>query len=246
MTHSVSVQRRYVRKLTQAQDWLRAEGIEYRALGSVATSAFVDEPGTCSLNFTRKGARGAYQRMPDVDLVVPMADYRRTKAFRDQLERDRDFPIGIEILPSVCHFDFRPDEATSYITHRDLLTPFPTRLFDAVTVDFLGEPLVTVDPRTLFHTYVTLGGMLRDKDWPRAVRLAKLTRDRRISKFSEGDMRPFHDFLAERSRLYPSYQRYRIVANWVRYRVPDWLHHAGVYYGRLLQPVFFGTKGSPR
>lgn len=58
-------------------------------------------------------------------------------------------------------------------------------------------------------------------------------------------MKPFHEFLAERSRLYPSYQRYRIVANWVRYRVPGWLHYAGVYYGRLLQPVLFGTKGRP-
>lgn len=243
---AVETQRRYVEKLTQAQRWLQSEGIAYRALGSVATSAFLDAPGTCSLDFTRRGARGAYQRMPDIDMVVPMADYLKVKAYRDALERDRDFPIGIEILPSVCHFDFRPSETTSYITHRGLLTPFPTELFAPVTVEFLGQPLVTVDSRTLFHTYVTLGGMLRDKDWPRATRLMRGIRDDGISRFSEADMKPFHDFLAERSRCYPSYQRYRIIANWVRYRVPDWLHYAGVYYGRLLQPVLFGTSGRPK
>lgn len=164
--HVMSVreaQERYAQKLKEAQDWLRSEGVEYRALGSVATSAFLDRPGTCSLDFSRKGAHGAYQRMPDLDLVVPMNDYLRVKAYRDRLERDAEFPIGIEILPSVCHFDFRPGEAMSYITHRDLFTPVPTELFAPVTVEFLGEPLVTVDPRTLFHTYVTLGGMLRGR-----------------------------------------------------------------------------------
>lgn len=237
--------RRYVQKLAEAQAWLRSEGIEYRILGSVATSAYLDESGTCSLDFSRHGARGSYQRMPDIDMVVPMKDYLRVKTYRDQLESDTEFPIGIEILPSVCHFDFRPDEETSFITHRDLFTPFPTQLFEPATVEFLGQPLVTVDPRVLLHTYVTLGGMLRDKDWPRALQLGRLIRDCGASQFSEAEMMPFHTFLSDRSRIYPSYQRYRIVANWVRYRVPGWLHYGGVYYGRLLQPVFFGTKGRP-
>jgi len=243
---AAEAQRLYCLKLREAQAWLTVQGVEYRMLGSVPTSAFVDPPGNTALDFVRPGARGPYQRMPDIDMVVPMADYLRVKEYRDQLERDPDFPIGIEILPSVCHFDFLPGEEVSYITHRALRTPFPTRLFDAVTVEFLGEPIVTVDPRTLFHTYVTLGGMLRPKDVPRALALARAIRDNGISKLDEPDLRPFHEFLADRMRRYPSYQRYRVIANWVRYRVPDPVHHWGVYYGRLLQPVFFGNAGRPR
>lgn len=236
------IQKRFVQKLKEVQEWLQSESIEYRVLGSVATSAFLDAKGTSSLDFSRRGAYGAYQCMPDVDMVVPMNDYPRVKAYRDRLERDINFPIGIGILPSVCHFDFRPKEKTSYITHRDLFVPFPTELFTPVSVEFLGEPLVTVDPRMLFHTYVTMGGILRDKDWPKAMNLARFIRDRDVSRFTEADMKPFHMFLAERSRLYPGYRRYHVVANWVRYRVPKWMNYTGTYYGRLLQPMFFGTK----
>jgi len=244
--NSAEAKRRYVLKLKEAQAWLRDRGIEYRVLGSVATSAFVDPPGTSSLDFSRAGAHGAYQSMPDIDIVVPMADYLTVKAYRDRLEFDSDLPIGIEILPSVCHFDYLPREEISYITHRELRTPFPSYLFDPLTVDFLGEPIVTVDPLVLFHTYVTLGGMLRDKDWPRAAQLLKFIQREGASRFTEAELAPFHRFLAERMRRYPSYQRYRIIANWVRYRVPSRLHYWGVYYGRLLQPIFFGNKGRPR
>lgn len=237
------IQKRFVQKLTQTQEWLRSENIEYRVIGSVATSAFLDIKGTSSLNFTRRGARGFYQRMPDIDMIVPMKDYPKVKLYRDSLEKDLDFPIGVEILPSICHFDFRPTENISYITHRNLFIPFSTELFGSFNIEFLGESLVTVDPRTLFHTYVTLGGMLRPKDWPKAMQLARLIRSQHISRFNEVDMEPFHTFLSERSRLYPSYQRYRIVANWIRYHVPDWMNQTGTYYGRLLQPVLFGTKG---
>lgn len=240
-------QKCFVQKLKEVQEWLQGESIEYRVLGSVATSAFLDAKGTSSLDFSRRGAHGAY-RIPDVDMVVPMNDYLRVKTFGDRLEKDTDFPISIEILPSVCHFDFRPKEKTSYITHRDLFIPFPTELFTPVSVEFLGEPLVTVDPRTLFHTYVTMGGMLRNKDWPKAMNIARLIRDQDVSRFTEADMKPFHLFLAKRSRLFPGYQRHRIVANWVRYRVPEWMNYAGTYYGKLLQPMFFGQKrkGQPR
>lgn len=242
------VQKRFVQKLKGVQEWLQGENIEYRVLGSVATSAFLDAKGTSSLNFSRYDVRGALQKMPDVDIIVPINDYKRVKAYKDRLERDTDFPIGIEILSSICNFDFRPKEKISYITHRNLFTPFPTELFMPVSVEFLGEPLVTVDPRTLFHTYVTIGGMLRSKDWPKVMDLARLIRDQYISRFTEADMKPFHLFLAERSRLFLGYQRHRIVANWVRYRVPEWMNYAGTYYGKLLQPMFFGQKrkGQPR
>lgn len=240
------VQKCFVQRLKEVQEWLYGESIEYRVLGSIATSAFLDAKGTSSLDFSRCGAQSAYQYMPDVDIVIPRNDYRRVKAYRDYLERDIDFPIGIEILPSVCHFDFRPKEKISYITHCDLFIPFPTELFMPVSVEFLGEPLVTVDVRTLFHTYVTMGGMLRNKDWPKAMNLARLIRDEDVSRFTEADMGPFHLFLAKRSRLFPGYQRHRIVANWVRYRVPKWMNCMGTHYGKLLQPMFFGTKGQPR
>jgi hypothetical protein len=182
--------------------------------------------------------------MPDLDMIVSMADYPEVKAYRDSLERDRNFPVGIEIYASICNFDFRPDEEVSYLRHRDLATPFPTRLFAPVQTMYLGESIITIDPLALFHTYVVLGGMLRTKDWPGAVGLARMAQSGH-SQFAETDFEPFHHFLAERTRLYPSYRRYRTVANWVRYRVPSWMNYWGTYYGRYLMPIVFGNSDRP-
>lgn len=239
-------QYQFAQRLNEAQEWLYSHGIEFRVLGSVATSAYIDKDGPCSLNFERQGAYGRYQRMPDVDIVVPTSEYLRTKVFRDELERRATNPIGIEILPSVCHFDFRPGEEHSFIVHKDLKVPFLTDLFRERRVAFLDISLTTVDPRTLFHTYVTLGGMLRKKDWPKALKLARLIRDTHISQFTENDMKPFHDFLASRESLFPEYQRYRIAANWLRSMVPNRINSFATYYGRYLQPIVFGASGRPQ
>jgi hypothetical protein len=241
LVSSDEVKKFFPLKLAEAQAWLRANGVEYRVLGSVATSSYLDGNSHSSLDFGRKGAFEAHQRMPDVDVVIPMADIPRVQVYRDQLEKDPEFPINLEILPAQCHFDFRPDEETTDLVHRRLHVPVPTRLFNPVERIFLGTPIVTVDPNTLFHTYVLLGGMLRDKDYRGAAGLARIIRDGG-SEFAEAEYQPFHRFLAERTCQYPSYQRYRIAAHYVRNRVPGWMHYWGVYYGKFIQPIVFGNK----
>ena len=90
------------------------------------------------------------------------------------------------------------------------------------------------------------GGMLRKKDWPKALKLARIIRDQEvICRFSETEMKPFHDFLERRAKRYPGYLRYRFIANWVRDRVPKRVNYTGTYYGRQIQPLFFGTKEKP-
>jgi len=240
------VQKRFAQKLKEVQNWFQDKSIEFRVLGSVATSTFLDAKGTCSLNFSRRGAYRTYQQRPDVDIVIPMNDYLRAKTLRDHLESDTKFPISISVLPSISYFDFRPKEKTSYLTHRDLFVPFPTELFMPVSVEFLGEPLVTVDPRTLFHTFVTMGGVLRSKDWPRAMNLARFIRGQGVSRFTEADMEPFHLFLAERSRLFPGYWHYRIIASCMSNYMSELINDMGTHYGRLLTPMIFGSRAQPR
>jgi hypothetical protein len=55
--------------LALTQEWFDAKGIDYRVVGSVAASAYLDPPGHTSLDFDRQGASTASQRVPDIDLI---------------------------------------------------------------------------------------------------------------------------------------------------------------------------------
>jgi hypothetical protein len=223
--------------------WLDRLGVEYRALGSSATASHLGEGYLESIDLERTSLTRRAALRPDLDVVVPIRDYPSvTSAWRRECDR-RQPAIDIEFLPSVCHFDFQPTADSSFLIHREHRVRFETRLFAAVITNVGGQDIVTLDPRVLLHTYVVLGGMLRSKDWAGALGLARLIRDHpERTQFTESDLRSFHQFLASRTMMYPSYRRYRSVANYLRTRIPESLHQELVHWGKFLQPVFFGAS----
>lgn len=68
--------------LVELQDMFESRGVEYRIIGSLATSAYTEDPGSCSLDFNRKGAVKLDQRVPDIDLIVPRSELPIVREFR--------------------------------------------------------------------------------------------------------------------------------------------------------------------
>lgn len=232
----------FLARLNEVQTWLKAQGIIYRILGSVASSTFIDGPNRTSLDFSRKGAYSPHQRLQDLDVLIPKNALRLVRPYQQELARDLRSPFNLELLSGSCHFDFRPFDMTSNITHRSLLTPIPTPFFDPVETQLLGCPVLTIDPLTLFHTYVTMGAILRDKDWPVAHGLAKRIARDGISKYSEPDFAAFHAFISERKRHYRGYVISRQASNWIAARIPGCAFSFGVHVGKQLQPILFGSR----
>ena len=223
------LQEPFLERVNDAQDWLERQGIEYRFVGSLATSAYLDA-GTKSLDLNRQDAYTRDQRVPDLDLLVPKDALSVVKAYGEELMRDEDCPVNVDLYIASCYIDFQPDAEDSFLTHKKLRVPVNNKLFAPTEQTVLGQPIITVDARTLFHTYVTAGGMLRDKDMPKIMGLARTIRDSEISQHAESEYSPFHDFIAARQEAYPLFLATKRGWEFTLSHLPKTARRAAVHY----------------
>jgi hypothetical protein len=229
----------FQRTLQKTQEWLVERNIPYRILGGLAVHSYLEEPGTSSINFNRTYAASLIQRVPDIDLLVPKARIEEVKLYRKAVARDEELPVLIELLTPSVYIDFRPDQEQSFLTHRALRVPVPTALFAPVERTILTTPLTTVDPLTLFHTFVVCGGLLRHKDWKNILPLGRHIRDRRETAFAEADFQGFHDFIARRREAYPMFIKAKQAGQEIADRLPTRLRYLSWgYMIPLMEKVF--------
>lgn len=197
-------QAQFLERLEHVQTWLVDNNIDHRIIGSLATECFVASAE--GLNFDRPGD-AEHQRMPDIDLIVPRADAPVVAAAQDHFLHDVGIKVGYSTSTHI--FDFRPDEGESFLTYSNgksqpLDKPpmaVETSVFEPHKASFLGVPITTLDPNTLFHTYVTIGNRVRVKDTPRLLALARYIMTSGDSRFGEKHFDAFHQFLAERNEV---------------------------------------------
>lgn len=194
----------FLEKLECVQTWLADKNIEHRIIGSLATECFVESPG--GLDFDRPGD-APHQRIPDVDLLVPRADVPAIAEAKTFFLNDVGIKVGFSVSEHI--FDLRPDEGESFLTFSDGRSqpidrpplPVETSLFEPHRASLLGVPITTLDPSTLFHTYVTIGNRLRVRDTPRLIALGRHIMSSGESRFGEKHFGAFHQFIAERKQL---------------------------------------------
>jgi len=191
----------FLAALRRLDDWMDTWGVPYAIIGGVAVSAYVD--GGESLDFDRDAAADPTQRIPDVDILVPRDRLSQVKDYADSSRR-AELPLKIDTVGPEVYIDYRPDHERSYLTHRDLMFPVPSELFRPRTATLLGQPIETIDPRTLLHTFGTIGGVVRQKDVPKMVRLAEaIGSGRAFSRHTERACEVFGRFMVARKRQSP-------------------------------------------
>lgn len=189
--------------LARMDAWMDSEGIAYRVIGSLAVTAYADEGR--SLDFDRDGAADPTQRMPDVDLLVPRDRLALVKSYAASA-RNAELPIKLDTVAAEVYIDFRPGNEKSYLTHRKLMFPVPSTLFRPRAARLLGRQIKTIDPRTLLHTFGTIGGVVRPKDVPKMIRLAEaIGSGRAVSRHTEQDCEVFDRFMLARKRQSPMF-----------------------------------------
>ncbi len=185
--------------------------LDYRIVGSLATAAYID-PDAENLDFNRYGAVTDSQRVPDIDILVPRDQLQAARACRELIGKE-GISIKLGLAAASSTIDYRPDQDESFLTHRSITTPVASKLFAPVTKELVGANVVTVDPNTLLHTYVTFGGTLRPKDIAPSSQLASLIReDVTVSEYKEAEYASFHDFIKQRSARYPIEMKMRNIA----------------------------------
>jgi hypothetical protein len=143
--------------------------------------------------------------MPDVDLLVPRCNLDEVRRYSDAVLRS-DFPVNIDTGAAGGYIDFRPAAEHSYLTHRRLMLPVRSELFEPRRAVLLGQEITTIDPRVLLHTFGTIGGVVRQKDVPKIVGLAEAIGARTApSRFTERDCEVFSRYLVARKRQYPTF-----------------------------------------
>lgn len=232
----------FAAKITQVQRLLDESGIPHRLLGSVATYAHIQHATNWRLNFERSRWLPRHQRIPDLDYLVPISHLEAAERLRQGLLRNREYPVNLELLSAITHFDWRPGDEYSYITHRNLRVPFQSSLFDLAIVELDGASVHTIPPRSLLHIYVTMGATLRAKDREPVRALARLSYD---GQACQPEYWPFHQFIRQCQKQYPGYVMSRVAAEWLRNNMPTapfyWLTNAG----KRLQPILFRGKSEP-
>ena len=182
----------FLDQLSRTQEWLDSQGVAYRIIGSVAADSYIDSPDGTILNFNEEDTGTLAERVPDIDLIVPRGRLAKVRQFRDSISKE--VKLGLAIPTQFI--DFRPDEATSFMTHNDRRFPVPTHVFDPVERQLFGEKIVTVNPATLVYTYYSL----RERDRPRIAKLSEAAeeyqRDYETSELYSG-MREFSGDWAE-------------------------------------------------
>jgi hypothetical protein len=78
--------------------------------------------------------------------------------------RSGPLPVGVDVSGAACFIDLRPGREMSYLTHRRLRFPVPTKLFTPCPARVAGTEIMAADPRVLLHTFGALGGIIRRKD----------------------------------------------------------------------------------
>jgi hypothetical protein len=174
--------------LALTQEWFDAKGIDYRVVGSVAASAYLDPPGHTSLDFDRQGASTASQRVPDIDLIVSRKDLPEVREYRDRL---KGVKLGLA-LPT-RFIDFRPQREISYLTHNRKKFPIKSNVFNATHEEFLGVPITTLSPASLVHTYFSI----RERDRAKVSGLKRLAGERQDDNADSADYVPFKEFSTE-------------------------------------------------
>lgn len=189
--------------LDALQHWLRAEAIPFAVIGSLACAAWTGQESLA--RFSRPGGLSRTRRYPDIDVLVPRAAVaavaRHARGVRSS------FPVAVDLSGASCFIDLRPGSDVSYLTHRQLRYPVPSRLFAPCAARVAGTGLSAVDPRVLPHTFGAVGGIVRRKD---AVKVTALTcaleSGAAVSRFTEQDCAVFAAFTAERDRRYAHYR----------------------------------------
>ncbi|MGH3165890.1 MAG: hypothetical protein ACRDN0_08345, partial [Trebonia sp.] len=168
--------------------------------------AWTGQPGLA--RFSRRGGFSTAQRYPDIDVLVPRTATGAVMRY-SRAARSRSFPVAVDVSGAACFIDLRPDGEVSYLTHRQLRFPVPTRLFTPCPVSLAGTEITAIDPRVLLHTFGAIGGIIRRKD---VVKISALTgaleSGAALSRFSEHDCAVFAEFIAERDRRYPRYRAF--------------------------------------
>lgn len=201
----------FIAALALLGQWLDSERIPYAIFGSVAASAWTDRGA--SLDFDRPGARDPAERIPDIDLLVPRASLQAVRAYA-RVARAGTFPVSIDTFWSECWIDFRPGQATSYLTHRCVQFPVPTVLFEPCTASLSGLDITVLDPLILLHLY-GVTGVTRRKDLPRITALAAMTATPEVpGRFASSDCEVFGRFMRARRSKYPMF--FTAKDTWVR------------------------------
>lgn len=192
--------------LAGLQQWLRTEGFPFVIVGSLACAAWTGQDSLA--RFSRPGGFGRTQRYPDVDVLVPrtavaaVARYSRTA-------RSGPLPVAVDVSGAACFIDLRPGSEMSYLTHRQLQFPVPTKLFTPRPARVAGTEIMAVDPRVLLYTFGTIGGIIRRKDAVKITALSgALETGTAVSRFTKRDCAVFAEFVAERDRRYPHYRAF--------------------------------------
>lgn len=203
MTVRQGARRSFLAVLGGLERWLQEERIPYAIIGSLAVAAYVDEGR--SIDFDRAHAYDATQRMPDIDLLVPRGDLEVVRRYSAEVRRS-GFPVDIDTGAAGGYVDFRPAAEHSYLTHRRLMFPVRTELFEPRRVALLARTITAIDPRVLLHTFGTIGGVVRQKDVPKIVALAEAVGSGTApSRFTERDCEVFSRYLVARKRQHPTF-----------------------------------------
>lgn len=192
--------------LAALQQWLRTEEIPFVIIGSLACAAWTGQDSLA--RFTRPGGLSRTRRYPDIDVIVPRTAVASVIRHARTV-RSSTFPVAVDVSGAACFIDLRPDSDVSYLTHRRLRYPVPSRLFTPCATQVAGTIITAIDPRVLLHTFGAIGGIVRRKDAVKVAALAvALEADPAVSLFSEQDCAVFGAFAAERDCRYPRYRTF--------------------------------------
>lgn len=140
-----------------------------------------------------------------MDLLVPRDRLAQVKAYAASA-RIAELPIKLDTVAAEVYIDFRPGNEKSYLTHQKMMFPVPSKLFEERGAQLLGRSIETIDPRTLLHTFGTIGGVVRPKDVPKMIRLAEaIGSGRAVSNHTEQDCEVFDRFKHARKRQSPMF-----------------------------------------
>jgi hypothetical protein len=154
--------------LAALQQWLRTEEIPFVIIGSLACAAWIGQDSLA--RFTRPGGLSRTRRYPDIDVLVPRTAV--AAVMRHARTARSTFPVAVDVSGAACFIDLRPSSDVSYLTHRQLCYPVPSRLFTPCAASVAGTGITALDPRVLLHTFGAIGGVVRRKDAEKVAVLA--------------------------------------------------------------------------
>lgn len=194
---SVESQRQvFGENLLKLQETLSGRGIDYRIIGSIGAQALLGDSVGREVQFDRPGAIKEFQKMPDIDLIVPRDKLEEVRQIREDMLEQGGPKVGL--ANATAEIDFRPGEENSFLTHKGVAIPIRNELLKPEFGELDGIPVRTLSPDTLLQTYGTFGGIVRRKDM---ANIRALVRAREGGKAEE--LEPFREFRKKRRELSP-------------------------------------------